>query len=296
MPTGGSASKNGYQNFQYTKPNSLLKQDTSSFDFSKSEKPKSSGDDGFRQASIAPVKQQPQQIDINDQVDYGNRTAKKQAEIEAGASYKNLIPHMLQEIPKSVYKTLGDALKTDINKLTTSGKSKDEIPDTKSSLAKQYLTKVFGLDKDVNASDVLETINPTTAFNHLVEKVTQSSIPKESKEHAIKELGKASQWLEGRTQMMNEYQKNNPVPDNLVTSTAKGIAGMLPDLTLAGLGGAGKEATVGKYVSELTQKAPQVIAKYAPKAAELLERSLTAPFTKVMAAKGAVEGDRKSVV
>ena len=66
MPTGGSASKNGYQNFQYTKPNSLLKQDTSSFDFSKSEKPKSSGDDGFRQASIAPVKQQPQQIDIND--------------------------------------------------------------------------------------------------------------------------------------------------------------------------------------------------------------------------------------
>lgn len=290
MPTGGSASKNGYQNFQYTKPNSLLKQDTSSFDFSKSEKPKSSGDDGFRQASIAPVKQQPQQIDINDQVDYGNRTAKKQAEIEAGASYKNLIPHMLQEIPKSVYKTLGDALKTDINKLTTSGKSKDEIPDTKSSLAKQYLTKVFGLDKDVNASDVLETINPTTAFNHLVEKVTQSSIPKESKEHAIKELGKASQWLEGRTQMMNEYQKNNPVPDNLVTSTAKGIAGMLPDLTLAGLGGVGKEATVGKYVSELTQKAPQVIAKYAPKAAELLERSLTAPFTKVMAAKGAVEG------
>jgi hypothetical protein len=62
---------------------------------------------GFRKVDIAPtIQPTPQVINIDNQVEYGNRVAKAQHEEKIGASYKNLLPQLLQEIPKSVYTTM----------------------------------------------------------------------------------------------------------------------------------------------------------------------------------------------
>jgi transposase-like protein len=247
---------------------------------------------GFRKVTPAPTIQPTTPvIKIDNQVEFGNRLAKEQHEEKIGASYKNLIPQMLQEIPKSVYTTIGNALKSEINSLNVNDEKVKHTGDLSDSLGEQYLQKVFGfLGDNINTADALNMTTPAVAFATIAEKIKGASISQEDKDHAIQELSKASTAIDGRIKAMDEWQHQNPVPENVLTNTAKGISGMLPDIAIAGLGTGSTGAVAQKYVAGLTERGPELIAKYAPKAAVLLERSVTAPFTKVLTAKGALEG------
>lgn len=248
---------------------------------------------GFRQVDASkPIKQVINTINIDDQPEFGTRIEKRQKEIEAGASYKNLFAHALQEIPKSVYKTVNDAIQTRINRISPE-KKESQTPKTDRGLAESYFDSVFGLFDKVSTVDVAKNLNPAMlSLNQLSDDIVSSNVSAEQKAESVKALNEMKGAVQGRIDMMNKYQADNPVPENVFTNTVKGISGMLPDLAVASLGGSGTAAEnlLGRTVSKLTQNAPEVISRYAPKAATLIQEAATAPFTKVMAVKGALAG------
>jgi len=198
---------------------------------------------------------------------------------------------MLQAIPKSVYKTASDVIQSQINSI--SPKDKSIKSNDGKSLAEQYFRDVLSIFDDKNIVDVAKNLNPAmNSLNELSRSVVNSNVSQEQKNETIKELNKMKASIQGRVNMMDEYAARNPYPQNIATNTAVGIAGMLPDIAVAGLGGAGAtgEALAARVGSAIEGKVPAIVQKLAPKAAALLERSVKAPFTKVMAAKGAAEG------
>lgn len=227
----------------------------------------------------------------------GTRTPKQDTQPQAPEEHwYNTFGAMLQAIPKSVYETVGNVLKTEENSLKQKTSTKSSTPKESEGLAKDYFKSVLGFFGDnMDTADAIKMGSPVTAIKTLSDKIVNSGMSTEDKNRAIKELAKAQTVIQGRVGMMNEYAARNPYPQNLVTNTAVGVSGMLPDIATANLGGAGAtgEAMAAK-VARMTEGAPAVIAKYAPKAAALLERAVKAPFTKVMAAKGAAEGGAKN--
>lgn len=286
-------SKLGFKNkprFQYSKPFNTAPTEYVPDLLTQRSKPIPE-DKGFRKVNTVPVAQPATPVvKIDDQKEFGNRLAKQQHEEQLGASYKNLLPHIAQEIPKSIYSTSGDILQTEVNKLASD--SNDAVDEPIARSAEAYLKRTFGFLGELGD---LNMSSPATAFKTIADKITGSLMKQSDKDHAIQQLSDTITWLDDRTKLMNDWQAANPVPENIGTNTAKTIAGMLPDIAIAGLGSGSTGAVAEKYITGLTSKAPELIAKYAPKAAALFERSITAPFTKVLAAKGAFEGGAENV-
>ena len=152
----------------------------------------------------------------------------------------------------------------------------------------------FGADvldgiKNWSSSNYTTMLSPTFAPDAIKE-VINSSLPQETKNSLNQAITASSQALKNRKQAMEQGQIANPVPDNVVSKGIVTIAGMIPDLAAAEFMPASAEATFGKRISPLLEKASPYLKKYIPKAADLIDRSVNAAFTKVMAIKGAAKG------
>jgi hypothetical protein len=123
-------------------------------------------------------------------------------------------------------------------------------------------------------------------------KVINSTMPQDQKNLIISALNLGSAKVERSIRGIDKYQGYVLPKDNIPTNVVKGIVGMAPDLIAASVmkSPAAAEGRLAKAATEISAGAKPLIQKYLPKAAKFIEEAVRAPFTKIMAAKGTVEG------
>jgi len=157
-------------------------------------------------------------------------------------------------------KPISDALKQQLEKAKTKGESP--------------------LDPRVIISSIATIAN----------KVINSALPEKQRNEIINRLAIASNNIQSDVIRVEAYQEKT-LPKNIPTEIAKNIIGMAPELILAGkmAGPAAAESKAAEWTKKATEKATPFIRDNAPKAAKVLEESIVAPFTKIMATGYAVK-------
>jgi len=139
-------------------------------------------------------------------------------------------------------------------------------------------------------SDIITSPFDFKSEKYIISKIINSSLPQETKTSIVKSLNNASSWLKEHISNIEEYEKANS-SGNLAETVTKGIVSFAPDIVAAeAVGPASIEMKLEKLGENISSKAAPLVKKLAPKALALVERGAKSGLTKVMAAKGAIEG------
>jgi hypothetical protein len=188
------------------------------------------------------------------------------------------------EAIKSVTQTADDIINSSKNVLKEEGFFDDKTPESESTIFDFVKNKIGGAAQGL-------LLPGSTDAQYLIKKIINSSLSQEQKNKIINSLNTASHKVNGIVKGIEDYQKETLPQGNIPTEVVKGIVGMTPDLLLASeMGGANVESKLAKWAEKTTKNAAPLVQKLAPKAAKVLEESVVAPFTKIMAAKGALKG------
>jgi hypothetical protein len=157
----------------------------------------------------------------------------------------------------------------------------------------QQKEKAFKEKFGIQDTKSMSPIDPRAILSdagNVASKIINSSIPQEQKNKLIQKLSMASNTAKIDIEKLKDYKEKH-LPDNIPVRALQGIIEMTPDLLLAGAmeNPAAVESKLGKLAEKATAKASPFIKKYAPKAAKVLEESIVAPFTKIMAVKEGVK-------
>jgi len=147
-----------------------------------------------------------------------------------------------------------------------------------------------------------EVLHPETQQG-LISEIINSVLPDNVKQIAVFGLNQVSNHLKKDINRIDTYQEKTLPKNNVPTEVLKGISGMAPDLLVAAAleNPSAMEGRVASWSAKASKKALPLIEKYAPKAMGVAEKYIpkvskfaaegsTGAFTKVLAAKGAVEG------
>lgn len=215
---------------------------------------------------------------------------------------------VLGEFNKSIYQFADDLIVNARKSLQEEGFFDDDIPDTNTPITDAVKKKVVpkeNKDETTNLRDVtgLRTANktyggggpldPTPLIKltaKIASKVINSSLPQDKKNAVIASLNQADSNIKKRIKDVEYLQEYALPEDNIAINVTKGIVGMAPDLLVAATmkTPSAAEGKFAKWSTEVSKDAKPLIAKYAPKAAKFVEEAVRAPFTKIMAAKGAL--------
>lgn len=164
----------------------------------------------------------------------------------------------------------------------------EDIPDTdkpisdalKQKLEKAHLNDVSPFDPRYVISSIATIAN----------KVINSALTEKQRNAIINNLALTSYSIQSQIEDVKAYQEKT-LPKNVAVEVANNILYMAPEIYAAGkMGGpASAESKAAEFVKKATEKSAPMVAKYAPKAAKVLEESIVAPFTKIMATEAAVK-------
>lgn len=169
----------------------------------------------------------------------------------------------------------------------------DKIPDTDKPISdavkKNYKTRA----EYIKANPTQEfKFDPLGNLLEVTKTIINSTLPEDKKNSVIESLAIASNNINKASKSVESYQKEVLPEGNIPVEVAKGIAGFGPELVAAALmkKPQAAESRLAKWAEKTTKSASPLVKKVAPKAAKLIEESVVAPMTKIMAVKGALSG------
>jgi hypothetical protein len=203
-------------------------------------------------------------------------------------------------------KPVDDVLNAFKNQLNESNFFGGDIPDTDKPASDAVKNQLEQLSKKKGGD--MSPIDPRAilqGIGNVSSLIINSVLPQEQKTKSITALANASSNIKDQLKDIEEYQQK-VAPEGVMKipyEITKNIAGMAPDLVLAAAmdNPAYAESAAAKWAETTTKKAVPVIEKYSPQAAKVVEKylpkttklvkeSVTSPFTKIMATKGAIKG------
>jgi hypothetical protein len=212
--------------------------------------------------------------------------AKKTADIALGLG---------SEAWKSILSSVDDIVNGEKNSLKQGGFFDKDIPETDKPISDAIKNKIEleRLSKKAQGHDE-SPLDPrviVSSIASVANKVINSTLRQDQRDAVVNRLAVVSNNIQSDIRNVENYQ-DKVLPKNLPTQVAKNIVGMAPDLILASAmeNPEALESRAAKWTEKTTEKAAPIVKKYAPKAAKVLEESVVAPFTKIMAAKGAIHG------
>jgi len=121
-------------------------------------------------------------------------------------------------------------------------------------------------------------------------KIINSTLPQDKKNAIIAALNLGDQTLKRNLRDIQTVKSYGLPKDNIPIKIAENVLEIVPDLVAAEVIGTpvAAEGRITKAANEITKDAKPLIQKYLPKAAKFIEEAVKAPFTKIMAGKGAV--------
>jgi len=230
------------------------------------------------------------------------RSQKPNVSVPVGGGYSPLaIPALLSEATKTLFQTADDIMVTARKGLQEEGFFDDDIPDTDTPITDAIKKKGIqkkgelknlpnGIEQVKNQEDgVMNPMSYIKGAANIGLKIINSTLPQDKKNVIISALNLGDSYLKRNIKDIEKVQDYALPKDNIAVNVSKGIVGMVPDLLLAEAMGSpvAAEGRLSKYASEVTKDAKPLIQKYIPKAAKFIEEAVKAPFTKIMAGKGA---------
>jgi hypothetical protein len=213
----------------------------------------------------------------------------------AAGSIPLAIPALFSEATKTVYQAADDALVAARKSLQEQGFFDDDIPDTKTPVSDAIKKKVLSLPNGIQQMKDQETgvLNPAPYIKGAAElglKIINSTLPQEQKNVIISALNLGDAHLKSNLKDIQKVQDYSLSKDNIPVNVAKNIIGMAPDLVVAAAmeNPTAVEGRLTKMATEATKNAKPILQKLVPKTAKFIEEAVNAPFTKIMAAKGAL--------
>ena len=196
-------------------------------------------------------------------------------------------------VAASAWKTVLEFDDNFYNAINSAIKSTDNVE--KTNQLKTNMQQLEELKKSHSNIDDRAAMDPRTVLDVLkgiTGFVINSTLSQKQKNALSAKLTSISNNIKADISDVEEYQKKNLPEGNIPIEITKNIVGMLPDLGAAYLLGnpAAAESRAAAWAAKSTEKSAPIIKKYAPKAAKVIEESIVAPFTKIMATKGAIKG------
>ena len=242
-----------------------------------------------QQTPKAQPKQTPQPEDEGVLSKIGNAALKAQsATMLAAKKTADVTTGLASSAWKWFLETSDNIVNAEKNMLKQGGFFDEDMPETDKPISdalKQQLEKAktkgeSPLDPRVIISSIATIAN----------KVINSALPEKQRNEIINKLAVTSNNIQSDIKKVEAYQEKT-LPKNIPTEIAKNIIGMAPELVLAGkmAGPVAAESKAAELTKKATEKATPFIRDNAPKAAKVLEESIVAPFTKIMATEYAVK-------
>ena len=204
---------------------------------------------------------------------------------------------LLSSINKSVYETADNIIVSARKALQEEGFFDDDIPDTETPITDAVNNKVSTI-KNLDAKySKPQTdggpLDPTPLIKGAANfglKIINSTLPQDKKNAIIAALNLGDQTLKRNLRDIQTVKSYGLPKDNIPIKIAENVLEIVPDLVAAEVIGtpAAAEGRLTKAANEITKDAKPLIQKYLPKAAKFIEEAVKAPFTKIMAGKGAV--------
>ena len=203
-------------------------------------------------------------------------------------------------------KPADDVLNAFKNQLRETNFFGEDIPDTDKPASDAVKKQLEQLSKKKEGD--MSPIDPRailTGVGNISSLIINSVLPQKEKNKLVLGLANASSSIKDQVKDIEDYQQK-VAPEGVMKvpyEITKNIAGMAVDLGLAAASEnpVYAESAAAKWAETTTKKAVPVIEKYSKTAAKITEKylskttklvkeSATSPFTKIMAAKGAVKG------
>lgn len=169
----------------------------------------------------------------------------------------------------------------------------DKIPDTDKPIS-DAVKKTYKTREEYLKENPVQQMkfDPLGEFLEVTKIIINSTLPEDKKNSVIESLAIASNNIKKASKSVESYQKDLLPEGNIPVEVAKGIAGFTPELVAAALmkKPQAAESRLAKWAERTTKSASPLVKKVAPKAAKLIEESVVAPMTKIMAVKGALSG------
>ena len=182
-----------------------------------------------------------------------------------------------------------DIVNAEKNMLKQGGFFDEDMPETDTPISDALKKQIEKGRKD--DSSPLDPRVIISGIATIANKIINSALPQEQRNAIINRLAIASNNIQGDVKNVESFQKD-VLPDNVPVNIAKNIIGMAPELILAASTGnpAITDSEIVEWTKKSTEKAAPIIQKYAPKAVKVVEESIVAPFTKIMATEEALRG------
>ena len=182
-----------------------------------------------------------------------------------------------------------DIVNAEKNMLKQGGFFDEDMPETDTPISDALKKQIEKGRKD--DSSPLDPRVIISGIATIANKIINSALPQEQRNAIINRLAIASNNIQGDVKNVESFQKD-VLPDNVPVNIAKNIIGMAPELILAASTGnpAITDSKIVEWTKKSTEKAAPIIQKYAPKAVKVVEESIVAPFTKIMATEEALRG------
>lgn len=204
---------------------------------------------------------------------------------------------LLSSINKSVYETADNIIVSARKALQEEGFFDDDIPDTETPITDAVNNKVSTIknldakySKPQTDGGPLDTTPLIKGAANFGLKIINSTLPQDKKNAIIAALNLGDQTLKRNLRDIQTVKSYGLPKDNIPIKIAENVLEIVPDLVAAEVIGTpvAAEGRIAKAANEITKDAKPLIQKYLPKAAKFIEEAVKAPFTKIMAGKGAV--------
>ena len=200
---------------------------------------------------------------------------------------------VVAEAMKSLLSTSDDIVNAAKNSLKQGGFFDEDIPETNAPISDAIKQKLE--EARAKSHSDMSPLDPRAIIGGIATiagKVINSTLRKDQRDAIVNRLAIASNNIQGDIRKIESFQEDVLPKDNLAVDVTKGIVGMAPDLILAAMmeNPAPLESKAALWTAKSTENAMPIIKNNAPKVAKFLEEAAVAPFTKIMATKGAISG------